>query len=203
MLIKQSASILLAIAALPPLTAMCQSTDYVIVQSTINPVMQPKSIVDAAQECSNDSICRTLADAVASYFGATPGSISAALASVPRAESKGEESWFTIQLPSGYQYCHSKIETISVVPASGDRASVMGASSMKDGIGIYTWTPRRGVGAGRSWVEAKYTLLGVRDDLADAARRDGTCKAFGAQLIDCRGATGVNKGMPACGVSQD
>lgn len=195
-------ALLLLVAASAP--AFGNDSDFVVVQQTINPVVQPKTVADAAQECANDAVCSGLVDAAASYFGVQPGTVSAAMAAIPRAESRGEESWFEIYLPQGYEYCRSKIETTSIVPATGDRASLMAAKARTDHVYIYTWTPVQGLGDGRSWVEARYTVLGVRKALAADARSNGTCRSNqDALLIDCRGATGVNKGLQACGVAQD
>lgn len=178
-------------------------TEFVVIRAVVNPVMQPKKVEDALQECANSNVCRALADSAAAYMGVPPGTISAAMAAVPRASRDGEEGRYSIRLPKGYQYCRSRIVTKSVVPATGDRASVMSARSRKDGVGVYTWTPRRGLGAGRSWIEATYTIYGVRDDLAAQQRAGGTCKPIGKILISCRGARGVNKGTRACGTVAD
>lgn len=194
----------LAIMVVVSSPASGNDSDFVVVQQTINPVVQPKSAADAARECANDSVCSGLVDAAASYFGVQPGAVSAAMAAIPKPKSQGEESWFEIHLPQGYEYCRSKIETVSVVPATGDRASLMAARARVNHVYIYTWTPRRGLGGPRSWVEAKYTVLGVKQSLAEQARQAGTCRSNkDVLIIDCRGATGVNNGLPACGVAAD
>ncbi|SDY99773.1 hypothetical protein SAMN04487939_11190 [Lysobacter sp. yr284] len=184
-------------------TSHAASTPFVVVRQTIDSVMAPKTPIDVFVECANNATCRGLADAGGSYLGMQPGEISAALARVPAPRRAGEESWISIELPTGYQYCRSSIRTISVVPASGDRASVMGATSNPRGVGVYTWTPKGKFGDGRSWVEAEYTVYGVRDDLAERKRAQGACRPIGGELISCRGARGVNKGMPACGLKED
>ncbi|MNV65393.1 hypothetical protein D3C71_1580850 [compost metagenome] len=179
------------------------SQDFVVVNQKINPVMSPRSVGDAFGECANDAVCRTIVDGAATYLGVPPGTVSAALASLPKADRAGEEGRYTIALPDGYQYCRSTIRTISVVPATGDRASVMGAKSTQRGVDVYTWTPRQGLGGGRSWVEADYTIYGVKDSLADRERQAGECRPSGSTLISCRGAKGTNKGQPSCGASSD
>lgn len=102
-----------------------------------------------------------------------PPLVSGAMAIVPKAERAGEEGHYSLEVPAGYVYCCSSIRTISVVPATGDRASVMGATSNGRDIAVYTWTPRQGIGQGRSWVEADYTLYGVKKSLADKYRSEG------------------------------
>jgi hypothetical protein len=146
----------------------------------------------------NNATCRALVDTAAVYLGVPPGRVSAAMAIVPQARRAGEEGWYTVKLPAGYKYCRSTIRMISVVPATGDRASVFSARANQDNIGMYTWTPKQGLGGGRSWVEAIVTLYGVRNDKADQYRAAGTCKPYGMLLLSCRGARGVNKGTPAC-----
>lgn len=179
------------------------ASDFVVVFQKVNPVMAPKTPGDELQECARDPVCRTLADSAAAQLGVPPGTVSGVMATVPHANRTGEEGHFTIALPVGYEYCRSKIRTVSVVPATGDRASVMSASSIKNGVVVYTWTPKRGLGQGRSWVEAEYTVYGVRGGLAEQHRNNGKCRPYGKQLIGCRGATGENKGQPACGTVED
>lgn len=173
--------------------------DLVVVSQKINPVMQPKNGGDIISDCINNVVCQAAAKAGAAYLGVPSNLVTIAMAAVPTANRKGEEGFYSISLPSGYQYCRSSIRTISVVPATGDRASVMSANSNALGVGIYTWTPRRGFGEGRSWVEADYTVYGVRNDIADKYRISGVCRAYNQQLVNCRGATGINHGQPACG----
>ena len=178
-------------------------TDFVATSVKVDPVMQPKQPVEVFKECAKDPVCSAVLKGAASYLGVSPTLVSAVLAIIPQAKMEGEEGHFTIQLPQGYVYCRASIRTVSVVPATGDRASVMSATSNEHGIGIYTWTPKQGLGQGRSWVEADYTIYGVKSDLAEKYRTEGKCKAPGKNLINCRGATGVNHGMPACGSVED
>ena len=65
--------------------------EFAVVSAKVNPVMAPKNVGDALQECANDAICRSLADGAAAYLGVPPGTVSAALAAVPKAERAGEE----------------------------------------------------------------------------------------------------------------
>lgn len=191
-------AILLAVVGVDAAPTAGFTQEFVVTTTKVNPVMRPRNVEDAMLDCANSSVCRSVVDAGAAYLGVPPGTVSAALASVPRAQRRGEEGRYSIRLPSGYEYCRSRIRTISVVPATGDRASVMSARSNRTGVGIYTWTPRRSWGRGRSWVEADYTVYGVREDLANRYRQVGTCNPPGKILISCRGARGVNHGTRAC-----
>ncbi|MGO7969855.1 hypothetical protein ACC705_02475 [Rhizobium ruizarguesonis] len=190
------------VAAMSAVSSQVAATDYAVVSEKVNPVMQPKGVPDIVVDCLNNTACAALAEAAAAYVGVPPDTVSggAALVSVDRA---GEEGRYVIRLPAGYQYCRSTIQTISVVPATGDRASVMGASSIKEGVSVYTWTPKRNLGEGETWIEADYTIIGVREDIADAQRVAGRCKPYGRTIISCRGASGTNKGQPSCGTVKD
>jgi hypothetical protein len=178
-------------------------TDFSATSIKVDAVMQPKQPADAFKECANDSVCSSIIGGAATYLGVPPTLVSGALAIIPKAERAGEEGHYTIEVPQGYVYCRASIRTVSVVPATGDRASVMSATSNDHGVAVYTWTPKQGLGQGRSWVEADYTIYGVKADLAGKYRAEGKCKPPGKNLINCRGATGVNHGMPACGSVDD
>jgi hypothetical protein len=172
--------------------------EFVAVSHKVDPVMQPKQPTDAIAECAKDPICSTVAKTAASYIGVSPNLVTAAMALIPPPKHVGEASYFSISLPGGYQYCKAHIQTISVVPATGDRASLMNVSTNVSGVAIYTWTPRQGLGQGRSWVEADFTVIGVRNDLADKYRAAGTCQPYGKLIVSCRGARGINKGLHYC-----
>ena len=183
--------------------AQSEQVDFVVVRQIVDVVMQPKNVADSLGECARNAVCRNAVEGAAQFLGVNPMIVKAGVAIVSEAKKDGEEGRFFISLPSGYQYCRSEIETISVVPATGDRASVMGATSARNGIGIYVWTPKLPPGSGRSWVEAKYSVYGVRDEIADEQRLNGKCRQFGLVVVNCRGARGTNKGMPACGNTRD
>lgn len=196
--IALSALVVLANPANSKVSAKKKDPNFVVVSEKVNPVMQPKNIGDALQDCANSSLCRTMADGVATWIGVPPGTVSGAMAAVPVASRSGEEGRYSIKLPKGYEYCRSRIKMISVVPADGNRASVMSASAKKDGVDVYTWTPRRGLGEGRSWVEAEYTIIGVKGRMANTYRTSGKCKAYDRQLIGCRGNGSNSHGQPEC-----
>jgi hypothetical protein len=187
------------------MTGVCAQAqnDFSATSLKVDPVMQPKQPGDVFKECAHDQVCSSIISSAASYLGVPSVLVSGALAIVPKAEMVGEDGHFTIEVPKGYVYCRASIHTVSVVPATGDRASLMSATSNERGIAIYTWTPRQGTGQGRSWVEADYTIYGVKSDLAGKYRAEGKCKPPGKSIINCRGATGVNHGLPACGSVDD
>lgn len=198
-----------------PITAVLGAgPEYVVVRATINPVTPARGVTDALAECAKDNLCSGVVDATATYFGAPPGAVTGAMAAIPTASGGGEDRYYEVALPAGYQYCHSHIEFTSVNPPEGARASVLGAWTQKSGVKINTWTGKRPVFDGRrSWIQADLTIMGVRDDMADTARLTGTCKPYGVPtagfnttvtLINCRGDRGVpTHGQPLCRPATD
>jgi hypothetical protein len=166
-----------------------ENKDFLVVSAKINPVESPKSLPDLLRECAGNDGCVTVIKAGASYLGVPPNLISIGAAIVAGAGKPGnsEEGHFEVKIPDGYTYCRSQIHMISVVPADGPRGSIFSASSTPTGIGIYTWTPRRGVGQGRSWVDADVTVYGVRSAIAQQQISAGHCVAPGKNIINCRG----------------
>ena len=178
-------------------------SDYAVIKARLDNTRQAKQWVDTVFDCANNPECTALVDAGASYLGAPPGLVTAFLAVIPQNQIIGEETRTRYELPPGYQYCKSKVETISVIPATGERASFMSATRRGNGIDVYTWTPRLPPGQGRSWVEANFTIMGIKDfSLAQAA---GCVFPLGSEkyLLECRGASGVNKGLAACSTYTD
>lgn len=200
MLAVLSSTSTVALSAGAP-SASAESDRYVVIQAKLDNVMQPKSVTEGVQDCLKDSKCKAAVDEAFAQFGVPSSPVTSALASIPRAERKGEEGFFDFHLPAGYSYCKSNIAVVSVVPIDGRRASLLSASSNPRGVSAYTWTPRRNPGQGRSWVEANFTIMGVKDALAEKEYAAGTCKRPGSTVINCRGNGGGDR--PACGVATD
>jgi hypothetical protein len=101
----------------------------------------------------------------------------------------------------GYKVCHVQVRTVSVVPASGDRASLFSLTATSNGVSIYTWTPRQKTGQGRSWYDGYVAITFVKASLYPQYLTAGKCTipATGKKAYACRGAKGVNKGLKACG----
>lgn len=174
--------------ALSTSLAVSADTDYVVVSAKVNPVQHPKGPGDLLGECARNDACSAVVKAGAAYLGVPSMAVSAALALVAGDKPSGsEEGRFTISLPAGYVYCRSQIRMISVVPADGERASIFSASSVENGMSFYTWTPKRGVGQGRSWVDADVTVYGVKARLVQQAQADNKCTAWGKNIENCRG----------------
>ena len=184
-------------------SALSEPSTFVVMQERVNPLLQRKYPLDAIRECANARTCRSLVESGTHPLGIPKNQLSAALASVPSAQRQGDVGFYSLALPSGYQYCRSVIQTVSVFPATGDQASYMTAMSTTNGVKISLSTPNLGPAQARSWVEANYIVYGVRNDVALAARTKGTCTFPGKTLASCRGAHGSNKGMPACRTMKD
>jgi hypothetical protein len=82
-----------------------------------------------------------------------------------------------------------------VVPASGNRASLFSITARSSSIAIYTWTPIKGFGQGRSWYDGYVSVVfaPVGDSVASCSVTENP------RNYSCRGAHGVNKGLQACG----
>lgn len=183
--------------------AQSQPEPFVSVGARINPVMSPRNLEDALRDCQNSPLCQGLAASAIGMLGVPPLWIamgSAAVANVER-QAGSEESKFEIWLPEGYVFCRAEVSTISVTPASGDRASLLSVSSTQDGLSVYTWTPRQGCGGGRSWIDANATVVGVLPEHQSKAIQLGYCTPPGRNFMNCRGRDG-GKGRPGCGTSR-
>jgi hypothetical protein len=117
------------------------------------------------------------------------------------AKAEGEETRYAIPALGGRKVCRVQVRTTSVVPATGDRASLFSLSAIRSGVAIYTWTPRQGIGAGRTWWDGMVFVAHVKDALADEYARSGRCSVPEAPsaAYQCRGSSGVNHGLAACG----
>jgi len=186
----------ISFAQLPSTVA---SGDLVVIGAKIDSVMQPKGLTDTLHECVQNATCKVILDGAAAYVGVDSSKITSAAAMMTK-KSAGETSYFDMRLPEGYQYCRSKVKTISVVPATGNRASFMIVNARPNGLVIQTWTPKRHWGQGRSWVEADLEVTGVKKDLAAHYQETKQCLAepLPKEIINCRGSRGVNHGQKAC-----
>jgi hypothetical protein len=177
-------------------------TNFVVISAKINPVKQPKAPADVFGDCARNAVCANLAKGAATYLGVPSAATTAAIAILSGDKpDDSEEGHFGVTLPKGYMYCRSKIHMISVVPADGKRASIFSASSTDTGLSIYTWTPKRGVGQGRSWVDADVTVYGVRNEKVKEEQTVNRCKMPGKNLINCRGNGGGDR--PGCNSVED
>lgn len=162
--------------------------EFVASKIRVDQVMQPKNMLTVASECNNNNSCKAAAKAISAYFELPVDKTITAMAYLaPTREGEGWNS--TMSLPSGYVYCSSSMQMISITPHDGPRGSLWRGATDPKGLYLEAWTPTQGFGGGRSWVEAEVTLIGVRQDLASKMIANGKCNssAAGRTIWYCRG----------------
>lgn len=162
------------------------ASDFVKMDIYIDEVRNSKTGFDLAGECADNPFCISVAEAAGAYIGIPVGEIVQAAATFRR-DSNGEGMFVFADLPSGYTYCRASMKMVSIVPHDGPRGSTFLGQSRDHGFYYETWTPVRPITEGRSWVEAKIAVIGVRDDLAAEAVSSGTCGTPMRVLWYCRG----------------
>jgi hypothetical protein len=194
---------LLFLAAVVSAAALAQDQDDVVVTTHhIDAVRGPRTPWDEVQNCLKDTACAAAVNVIAAQIGIPSNAVrlvNAAAAYTAKAE--GEETRYAMPAVAGRKICAVKIRTTSVVPAEGDRASFFSINATPEQVGIYTWTPRQGIGAGRSWYEGDVFIVHVKESLRDTYVQAGKCTVSptSAATYQCRGAKGVNHGLAACG----
>jgi len=177
--------------------------NIVITTHHINPVRDARTPWDEVENCLRDTACEVAVKAIAAEVGIPPEAIGLANAGAAfTASQQGEETRYWIPALSGRKVCRVQIQTTSVVPATGDRASLFSLSATHPGVAVYTWMPRRGIGGGRSWYDGNVFVAHVKAELADQYAKSGKCSVpenGPPAAYQCRGANGVNHGLAACG----
>lgn len=133
---------------------------------------------------------RAIAALAAGSMGIDPRYVALAIDALPTARSEGEETFYELRVAKGYAYCSSGVLVESLVPESGDRASVISASVFPGGkVGIYTWTPVRHFTQGDSWVEGDVQITGILPEYLEEFTQKRICAPVTKQvgLIECRG----------------
>ena len=171
--------------------AMANDDDYKVSKMHLERTQQAKNLLNGITDIKNSPVAMVAINAAASYLEVSPAVVTIALKAIPTGSVAGEEGHYFVPVEPGYKYCRSRSTVISINPPSGNRASVLNATAGDTGISIYTWTPRKGLGGGRSWVEAEFELTSVRNDLYDQSVKAGICKpAKGRALLRCKGNCG-------------
>jgi hypothetical protein len=124
---------------------------------------------------------------VAAYMGIDTTYVKLALDSIPKVVRVEEETHFGLPVPSGYAFCAARIGMRSMVPGTGERAAFISANATATSVDIYTWTPVRHLGEGRSWVEADVQVTGIKPEYLEEFRNKGVCKPPAPQILKCRG----------------
>lgn len=138
---------------------------------------------------------KDIISAVAGYMGVDPAYVRLGTeAAAPSSRIEGEETFYTLPFPSGYQYCNSRINVVSLMSASPDpkRASLIDASVHNNAMGIYTWTGKPRPGEGQSSVEGYALVTGIKPQYFAEFKQKGICKDAPPQnaprkVLFCRG----------------
>jgi hypothetical protein len=184
-------------------TRLAFAQDIKAMQITVDAERKAKSEWEALAECTKNPVCKTVVDAAFASAGIDSSTTTTAISQISQ-KAQGENTNYTFAMPAGYQYCRSTVAFKSVIPATGNRASYANFWVQDNAVRVYTWTPRRHAGQGKSHILAELTVLAVKNDAGDAARAAGKCKKNDTHsIVVCRGARGVNKGKPACTTATD
>jgi len=119
---------------------------------------------------------------------------------IPTGVQQGEETHYRVPVESGYAYCATRIRVTSIVPADGDRASLINAAVNPRELQMTTWTPVRHFGEGRSWAEGDVQVYGIKPAYLEEFIGKGVCKRVTQQegILSCRGSGcgGITHGDP-------
>jgi hypothetical protein len=160
-------------------------------------VRQPHGVEFYAQTTQAKAMISTMAAAI----GVHPGFVALAL-SRPTSRQEGEETHYVLPVETGYAYCGTRVRVTSIVPADGERASVINAAVNPREFQMTTWTPVRHLGEGRSWAEGDVQLYGIKPQYLQEFVDKGVCKRVTEQIgiLSCRGratcGAGVTHGNP-------
>lgn len=164
---------------------------HAAIRATLDQTMAAKTPIQQIAECKTSAPCMAVLKAVSEATQVPLDKAVAAVASISKSQAAWSETAdFRFTLPAGYRYCASSMTMTSIVPFDGDKGSLFSSRALPNGVSAQTWTPVRSDG-GRSWVEATIDVVGIRDDLAEAAYSSGNCLAPGSGegrlLYYCRG----------------
>jgi hypothetical protein len=138
---------------------------------------------------------------ISSALGIHPAFVMLANA-LPSGSVAGEETHYVLPLEEGYAYCATRVRVTSIVPAEGERASVINAAVNPKELQMTTWTPVRHSWEGKSWAEGDVQLYGIRPEYQEEFIKKGVCKRVTEQtgILSCRGRAtctpGVTHGDP-------
>jgi hypothetical protein len=99
--------------------AAASTAEVLIITHHINPKRNAETGWETAGDCLRNSVCGSLLKAGAVAIGVPTGAVEVVKLLVHTAKS----SHYALSPPDGYQVCHVQVRTVSVVPASADRAS--------------------------------------------------------------------------------
>lgn len=142
-----------------------QSTDgRVLAHYFLNPVVQPQGIDDVVKNCANSDKCMAVVDAAASaWFGTQPGTVKDTMAFARMAgltvQSSPDGGHFRFTPPTGYQICHARLSTTSLVPFAEKHSPQFATTLYLDRVDVTLTTPQRGWLKGRTFYEGVLSVL--------------------------------------------
>lgn len=145
-----------------------------VTQMRVNSVREPHGLDWYLKTREAKAILST----IASFMGIDPRYVSLATDAIPQVSVVGEDTFYHLPVPAGYAFCAARIVIHSIVPGSGDRPSEISAGIRQDGtaLGVYTWTPIRHYGEGRTWIDADVQVTGIKPNYLQEFRNKGVCK---------------------------
>ncbi len=151
---------------------------------------------------TNTREAKAIISSISAMMGVDPTYVYLAMNAQPTARIEGEDTHYVLPVEPGYVYCATRLRVTSVVPADGDRASVINAAVNIKELQMTTWTPVRHSWEGRSWVEGDVQVYGIKPEYLDEFVGKGVCKKVTTQvaILSCRGknscAAGISHGDP-------
>lgn len=151
-------------------------------------VMEPQGAISLIETKEGVAI----ASAIGSYFGIDPTVTAGAISLIREERHDGEETFITFKFgdPASttdktHKYCGLAVKDLSIVRPGHSHLQL---DVHDHSIGIYTVTPRQGIGGGRSWVEANIEVISARGDKWENLVKEGKCNiAMDRTLAACKG----------------
>lgn len=113
------------------------------------------------------------------------------------ADVKGEETHYKVPIEEGYAYCGTRLHVTSIVPADGERASLINVAVNSKGLEMTTWTAVRHFGEGNAWAEGDVQVYGIKPAFLEEFIEKGVCKRVTEQvgIYSCRGVAACGAGV--------
>lgn len=175
--------------------------DIVVTVRRINPVRDANTPLEEIRNCLLDGMCGTAAIIIANKIRIPANAVRAAVIAVLTTKPESEETHYALPALSGRKICRVQVQTTSVVPATGDRATRFSITATPDIVDISTSTPRQRISTRRAWYDGNVFVAQVKAELSEEYTKAGRCDLplTGNPVgYECQGATGVNHGLAAC-----
>lgn len=143
---------------------------------------------DWVRSALENPVVEAAVSAVASYYGAPPGSVKAAKLLLGPRRKAGEDHWVGFDVPEGYVFCNARLAEAQSSIGKGH----LGVGGFKGGshgrkrdyIYMYYWLKKRPVGQGRSLLQIRMEVISVRPDLRAEMVQEGKCLPYQSKIID-------------------